>query len=130
MLNATTHIKRTIVLAGTVIAIAAPSASARPADAQHIPAPASASQSHDAETTATSPSLATLAADREAKAAKNWQTANPATVIDVSQPDDNGFDLASAGIGAAIALTLIMAEAGGMWAVRRRRAKQVRRQLA
>ena len=71
-----------------------------------------------------------MAADREAKAAKSWQTANPATVIDVSPPDDNGFDLASAGIGAAIALTLIMAEAGGMWALRRRRENQVKHQLA
>ena len=129
MLTPTTHIKRGIVLAGTVIAIAAPSASARPADAQHIPASASASQLHDAETTATPPSLASLAADREAKAAKSWQKANPATVIDVSQPDDNGFDLTSAGIGAAIALTLIVAEAGGMWAIRRRRENHVRHQL-
>jgi len=81
------------------------------------------------ETPATSASLASLAADREEKAAKSWQTANPATVIDVSQPDDDGFDLSSAGLGAAIALTLILAEAGGMWAIRRRRASHVRHQL-
>jgi len=129
MLTPTTFIKRGIVLAGTVVAIAAPSASARPADVPHIPAPASASQSRDAETPATLPSLASLAADREAKAAESWQTANPATVIDVSQPDDDGFDLSSAGLGAAIALTLILAEAGGMWAIRRRRASHVRHQL-
>ena len=116
-----THVNRGVVLAGTILAFAAPSTSARPADAQRILAPAAASQSHDAETIATSPSLAALAADRGAKADKSWRTANPATVINVSQPDDNGFDLTSAGIGAAIALTLIMVEAGGMWALRRRR---------
>ena len=129
MLTPTTFIRRGIVLAGTVVAIAAPSASARLADVPHIPAPASASQSRDAVTPATSASLASLVADREARATENWQTANPATVIDVSQPDDDGFDLSSAGLGAAIALTLVLAEAGCMWAIRRRRENHVRHQL-
>ena len=130
MLPSTIPIKRGIVLAGAVVAIGAPGASARPADPRHVPPVATASPSRDAARSS-SPSLAALAADREAKANRSWQAANPATVIDVSHPaDDDGFDLTSAGIGAAIALTLILAEAGGVWAVRRRREQRVRHQLS
>lgn len=129
MLNTTTHIKRTILLAGALAAVAAPSASARVADAQHVPAPASATESRGAE----SPSRADLAARREAIATKQWQAANPSTIIEVSSsPDGNGggFNLPSAGIGAAVPLTLVLIEVTGKWVLRRRRENQVQHQLA
>jgi hypothetical protein len=126
MLNAATHIKRTIVLAGALAAVGAPSASARLPDAQHMPAPASATESRGSE----SPSLADLAARREAIATKQWQAANPPTVVEVSSSRDGGLDLPSAGIGAAIPLTLVLIEVTGRWALRRRRENQIRHQLA
>jgi hypothetical protein len=127
MLNATTHIKRTIVLAGALAAVVAPSASARLADDPHVPAPASATQPRGAE----SPSLADLVARHEAIATKAWQAANQPTVIEVSSsPDGGGLDLPSAGIGAAIMLTLVFFEVVGRWVLRRRRESQVRHRLA
>jgi hypothetical protein len=48
----------------------------------------------------------------------------------VSSPDDGGFDLPSAGIGAAVPLTLVLIEAAGRWVLRRRRDSEVRHQLA
>jgi len=131
MFNATTQIKRTIVLAGALAAVAAPSASARVADAQNVPTPASATQSRGAESPAAAPSLADLAARREAIATKAWQAANPSTIVEVSSPDgDGGLDLPSAGIGAAVPLTLVLIEVVGRWVLRRRRENRIRHQLA
>lgn len=128
MLNTTTQIKRTIVLAGALAAVAAPSAFARvAADAQHVPTTPSATQSRGAA----SPSLADLVARREAIATKAWQAANPPTVIEVtSSPDGGGLDLPSAGIGAALTLTLVLIEVVVKWVLRRRRESQVRHQIA
>jgi hypothetical protein len=84
----------------------------------------------DAEPTRSEPSLAAMAAHREAIATKSWQAANPATVVQVARPDDGDFDLVSAAVGAAIPLTLIVFEIGGKWAVRRRRQSRLQHQLA
>ncbi|MGH2968516.1 MAG: hypothetical protein ACRDK0_05565 [Solirubrobacteraceae bacterium] len=127
MFTSTTHIKRTVALAGTLIAIAAPSASARPADGQNVPAPAPAAHSRDADY----PAMGEIAARREAISAANWQAANPSTVVEVpASGNDGGLELASAAIGAAIALTLVLAEVTGSWVLRRRRQSHGRHQLA
>jgi hydrogenase maturation factor HypE len=127
MLIYTTHIKRTVALAGALIAIGAPSASARPADGQNVPAPAPAIHSRESDY----PSMGGIAARREAIAAANWQAANPSTVVDVhSSGNDGGLELASAAIGAAIALTLVLAQVAGSWVLRRRRQSHGRHQLA
>ena len=132
MLNATTQIKRTAALAVVLAAVAAPSASARVADAHHVPTPASASHTQTAEPTATSSSMGDMAAHREAIATKQWQAANPSTIIEVSSSPDGGggLDLPSAGIGAAVPLTLVLMEVVGKWVLRRRRENQVQHQLA
>jgi hypothetical protein len=130
MFNATTQIKRTIVLAGALAAVAAPSASARVADAHNVPTP-SAAVSRSAEPTAAAPTMADMAARREAIATKAWQAANPSTIVEVSSPDgDGGLDLPSAGIGAAVPLTLVLIEVIGKWVLRRRRENRIQHQLA
>ena len=129
MLIATTQIRRSVALAGALAAVAASSASARVPDARFVLTPSSAA-SHGAEPTARARSMADLAARREARATKAWRAANPPTIIEVSSPDDGGFDLASAGIGAAVPLTLILVEVAGRWVLRRRRDTEVRHQLA
>ena len=130
MLNATTQIKRTIVLAGALVAVAAPSASARVADAQNVPSPVAASRT--ADPALPSSSLADVATHREAVATKQWQAGNPSTVIEVTSSPDGGpgLDLPSAGIGAAVPLTLALIEVTRKWVLRRRREHQVQHQLA
>jgi hypothetical protein len=130
MLNATAQIKRTIVLAAALAAVAAPSASARIADAQNVPTPSAASRG--AEPTAKSPSMADMAAHRDAIATEAWQAANPSTSVAVSSSPDGsgGLDLPSAGVGAAVPLTLVLIAVAGKWVLRRRRENPVRHQLA
>jgi len=125
MLNATTQIRRSVVIAGALGAVVASSASARVPDAQHVFA-----ASHGAETAAAAPTMADIAARRESRAIKAWRAANPPTIIEVSSPDDGGFDLPSAGIGAAVPLTLVLIEVAGRWVLRRRRDTGVRHRLA
>ncbi len=60
-----------------------------------------------------------IVARREARANKAWRAAHPPTIIEVSSPDDGGFDLPSAGIGAAVPLTLVLIEVAGRWVLRR-----------
>jgi hypothetical protein len=129
MHNATTQIRRTVALAGALVAVVAPGASARVPDAPLVFTP-SPTASHRAEPAAAAPTMADIAARREARAIKAWHAANPATIIEVSAPDDGGFDLASAGIGAAVPLTLVLIEAAGRWVLRRRRDSEVQHQLA
>jgi len=70
-------------------------------------------------------------ARHEAIATKAWQAANRPTVIEVSSsPDGGGLDLPSAGVGAAIMLTVVLIEVVGRWLLRRRRESRIRRQLA
>jgi hypothetical protein len=128
MLNATTQIRRSVALAGAIAAVAASSASARVPDAQCVFSPSPAA-SHGAERAAAARSMAEIAARREARAAAAWRAANPPTIIEVSSHDDWGFDLASAGIGAAIPLTVVLIEVAGRWVLRRRRDPEVRHQL-
>jgi len=129
MLNATTQIRRTVALGGALAAVVASSASARVPDAQLMFTPSPAA-SHGAERTAAAPTMADLAARREARATKAWRAANPPAIIEMSPPDDGGFDLPSAGIGAAVPLTVVLIEVAGKWALRRRRDSQVQHQLA
>ena len=129
MPNATTRIRRTAALAGALAAVATSSASARVPDAQLVFTPSPA-VSRGAEPAAAAPTLADIAARREARATKAWRAANPPTIIEVSSPDDGGFDLPSAGIGAAVPLTLVLIEVAGRWVLRRRRDNEVRHQLA
>ena len=129
MLNATTQIRRGVVLAGALAAVAAPSANARVPDARLVIPPATA-VSHRAEPAAPARTMAEIAARREARATKAWRAANPPTIIEVSSPDDGGFDLTSAGIGAAVPLTLVLIEVAGGWVLRRRRDTEVRHQTA
>jgi hypothetical protein len=128
MLDATTQITRTVALAGVLVAVAASSASARVPDAQLVFTPSPAA-SHRADPAASARSMAEIAARREARAIKAWRAANPPTIIEVS-PDDGGFDLPSAGIGAAVPLTFILIEVAGRWVLRRRRDTEVRHRLA
>jgi hypothetical protein len=121
MLSATTQIKRTVVLAGALATVVASGASARIPDAQIVFPPAA---SH--ESAAAAPTRAEIAARREARATAAWRAANPPRIIEVSSPDDGGFDLPSAGIGAAVPLTLILVEVAGRRVLRRRRDTGVR----
>ena len=105
MHDATIRIRRTVTVAAALGAVAAPHAAA-------------------------APSMADLAARREARAIEAWRAANPPRIIEVSSPDDGGFDLASAGIGAAVPLTLILVEVAGRCVLRRRRDTHVRHQAA
>jgi hypothetical protein len=129
MLDATTQIRRSVALAGAIAAVAASGASARLPDAQPV-FTSSPAASHGAEPAAAAPSMADIAARREARATRAWRAANPPRIIEVSSPDDGGFDLASAGIGAAIPLTLILVEVAGTRVLRRRRDTEVRHRLA
>lgn len=125
MLNATTQIRWSVVLAGALGAVVASSASARVPDAQLVFSPSPA-----ASPAAAAPTMADIAARREARAIKAWRAANPPRIIEVSSPDDGGFDLPSAGIGAAVPLTLVLIEVAGRWVLRRRRDTEVRHQTA
>jgi hypothetical protein len=116
MLNATTQLRRAVALACALAAVVAPGAPARVPDAQLVFAPSPA-----ASPAASAPSRADMVARREARAIRAWRAANPPTIVEVSSPDDGGFDLTSAGIGAAIPLTLILVEVAGRWVLRRRR---------
>jgi hypothetical protein len=129
MLNATTQIRRTVALAGALGAVVASSASARVPDAPLV-FTRSPAASRGAEPAAAAPTMADIAARREARATKAWRAANPPAIIEVSSPDDGGFDLPSAGIGAAVPLTLVLIEVAGRWVLRRRRDTEVRHQLA
>jgi hypothetical protein len=129
MLDATTQIRRSAALACAVAAVAASSASARVPDARLVFTPSPAA-SHGAEPASAARSMADIAARREARAIKAWRAANPPTIIEVSSPDDGGFDLTSAGIGAAIPLTVVLIEVAGKWVLRRRRDTEVRHQTA
>jgi hypothetical protein len=115
MLNATAQIRRSVALAAALCAVVASSASARVPDAQFVVTPSPAA-SHGAA----APTMADIAARREARAIKAWRAANPPTIIEVSSSDDGGFDLTSAGIGAAVPLMLILVEVAGSWVLRRR----------
>ena len=128
MLHANTQIWRTVALAGALAAVVAPGASARVPDHQLVFSP-SPTASHHAERAAAAPTMADIAARREARAIKAWYAANPPRIIEVS-PADDGFDLRSAGIGAAVPLTLILVEVAGRWVLRRRRDSHVGHQLA
>ena len=65
-----------------------------------------------------------MVARREARATKAWLAANPPKIVEVSE-DDGGFDLLSAGIGAAVPLTLILFEVAGRQVLRRHRDREV-----
>lgn len=125
MLNATIQIRRSVALAGALSAVVASSASARVPDAQPV-VTSSPAASHGAA----APTMADIAARREARATQAWRAANPPTIIEVSSPDDGGFDLASAGIGAAVPLMLVLVEVAGRWVLRRHRDHPIRHQLA
>ena len=100
-----------VVAAALALAVAAPGASAR-----------------DAEPSA-APSKADMIARREALATKAWLAANPPKIVEVS-PADDGFDLPSAAIGAAIPLTVIVLEVAGRSVLRRRRDSKAEQLLA
>jgi hypothetical protein len=125
MLTATTQMRRAIVIAVALGAVIASSASAR------IPESEIAVRSaRDADPATAAPSRADIVARREARATAAWRAANPPTIIEVSSSDDGRFDLTSAGIGAAVPLTLVLIEVAGRWVLRRRRDTEVRHQLA
>jgi hypothetical protein len=128
MFSATTQIRRTVALAGALAAVVASSASARVPDAQPVFTPPPAA-SHGAQPAAAAPTMAEIAARREARAIKAWRAANPPTIIEMSSPDDGGFDLPSAGIGAAVPLTLVLIEVAGRGVLRRRRDNEIEHQL-
>jgi hypothetical protein len=74
---------------------------------------------------AAAPTRADMVARREARATEAWLAANPPKIIEISE-EDRGFDLLSAGIGAAVPLTLILFEvAGRQVLLRRRRGSEV-----
>ena len=125
MLNATPQIRRSAALAAALAAVVASSASARVPDAHLVVAP-----SREAEPAAAAPTMADIAARREARALKAWRAANPPTIIEVSSRDDEWFDLPSAGIGAAVPLTVVVLEIAGRWVLRRRHHTDVRHQPA
>ena len=125
MLTATTQLRRTVALAAALGAVVASSDSARIPEAE-----IAVRSSHDAEPAPAAPSRADIVARREARATAAWRAANPPRIIEVSSPDDGGFDLPSAGIGAAVPLTLILVEVAGRWVLRRRRDADVRHQPA
>ena len=129
MLSATTQIRRTVALAGALAAVVASGATARVPDAEFVFS-SSPAVSHGAEPAAAVHTMADIAARREARAIKAWRAANPPTIIEVSSHGDGGFDLTSAGIGAAVPLTLILVEVAGRWVLRRRRDTEVRPRIA
>ena len=128
MLNATTQIRRTVVLAGALAAVAAPGASARVPDARPV-LPRRPTAAHGAEPPPQHPRWPTSRPAARRSPPRRGAAANPATIIEVSSPDDGGFDLPSAGIGAAVPLTLVLIEVAGRWVLRRRRDNEVRHQL-
>jgi hypothetical protein len=115
MLTGTTRIRRTAALAAALGALVASGASARVPEAE-----IALRSSHDAEPAAAAPSRADMVSRREARATAAWREANPPRIIEVSAPDDGGFDPLSAGIGAAVPLTLILIEVAGRRVLRRR----------
>jgi hypothetical protein len=125
MLAVTTQIRRSVALAAALGAVLASGASARVPDAQLV-----VTRSPSAAHGAAPRTMADIAARREARAIEAWRAAHPPTIIEVSSPDDGGFDLPSAAIGAAVPLTLILIEVAGRWVLRRRRDPEVRHQLA
>jgi hypothetical protein len=68
---------------------------------------------------AAAPTRADMVARREARATEAWLAANPPKIIEISE-EDRGFDLKSAGIGAAVPLTLILFEVAGRQVLLRR----------
>jgi hypothetical protein len=125
------RITRTIILAGTLAALAAPTAAARVADAQRIDPPAANSAASSSERTGHASGLAETVTRRETIANEAWQRANPPTTVTIPGSDDgSGFDLQSAGIGAAVALTLTLLTIMGKRTPPRRRVSNVRDQLA
>jgi hypothetical protein len=125
------QINRTMVLAAALATLAAPTASARVADAQNITPPVAKSALSTTEHTVPSSGLAELVTHHEAIANAAWQRANPPTMVTISRPGSGtGFDLQSAGIGAAVVLTLILLTVLGHWTVRRRRVSNVGHRLA
>jgi hypothetical protein len=125
MLTVTTLVRRSVAHAGALAAVVASGATARVPDAQTV-----ITRSHEAEPAAAAPPRADTAARREARASRAWSAANLPTILEVSSPDDDRFDLASAGIGAAVPLTLVLIEVAGRWELRRRRGSEVRHQTA
>jgi hypothetical protein len=127
MLNATTQIKRTMVTAAALAAIAAPSAAARPADSQ--PVPASPSQSQPATQ---APTMADSVTRKWEAYDKGWRAANPGTtIVEVPGPSKGGgLDFTSIILGASIPLTLLVVDAGGKRVLRRRREARVSHSLA
>ena len=119
----TTRVSRGAALALALAAAIAPAASARVEDDPRVHAPSTSAQ-RGAEPAADAPSRADMVARREALATKAWLAANPPKIVEVSQ-DDGGFDLLSAGIGAAVPLTLILVEVAGRQVLRRRRDSEV-----
>jgi hypothetical protein len=125
MLTATIQIRRTVALAAALGAVVASGASARVPEAAFA-----VRSSHDAEPAAAAPSRADMVARREARATEAWRRANPPRIIEVSPGDDGGFDLPSAGIGAAVPFALILVEVAGRRVRRRRRDADVWQQSA
>ena len=121
------QIKRTMVTAAALAAIAAPSASARPADSQ--PVPASLSKTQPATHAPTLADSVTRKADASDRA---WRAANPGTtIVEVPGPSrGGGLDLTSIILGASIPLTLIVVDAGGKRVLRRRRVARMSHSLA
>jgi hypothetical protein len=115
MLTATTQMRRAIVIAVALGAVVASSASARIPESE-----IAVHSARDADPATAAPSRADIVARREARATAAWRAANPPTIIEVSSSDDGGFDLTSAGIGAAVPLMLILVEVAGSWVLRRR----------
>jgi hypothetical protein len=129
MPTATTQIRRTVALAAALGAVVASGASARVPEAE-LARGSSPAVSQGARPAAAPSSMADSAARREARAISAWRAANPPRIIEVSSSDGGGFDLPSAGIGAAVPLTLILIEIAGRWVLRRRRDTEVRHRLA
>jgi hypothetical protein len=129
MLTAT-QITRTIVLVAAVAGVAAPSASARVADAHLIAPPASESATSSLGRTIAEPGMAGIVAHREAIATKAWQTANQSTGTPITEADDSGFDPRSAGIGAGVLLILVLTGAVAKSALHRHRVTNARHRLA
>jgi hypothetical protein len=125
------QINRTIILAGTLAALAAPTAAARVADAQRIDPPAANSATSTSERTVPASGLAETVTRHETIANEAWQRANPPTTLTIPRSDvGGGFDLQSAGIGAAVALTLSVLIVMGKRTLPRRRVSNVRDRLA
>jgi hypothetical protein len=125
MFDAITQLRRTVAVAVALAAVTASGAAARVPDG-----PVASSSSHRAGRAATAPTRADMAARREARANRAWRAANPPRIIEVSSSGGGGFDLLSAGIGAAVPLTLVLFESAGRRVLRRRRDPEARHQLA